>query len=192
MKNRKRKAKPGAKARGGEIGMPSAEQIAQAKQRVIKALDAMAADHSTYFDAFIGTWECATENIGNLAGAFLAHRNAGFTDEHIRAFVKPYSVEFAIMYSRITGTFAANERELFRRTVEEHKEAWARLCAAMSARLPQFKEECAAIERNSALAADFLFKLYTGETEETLTPEFLGWMDTMLAALVSIRKEVLP
>ena len=192
MKNRKRKAKPGAKARGGEIGMPSAEQIAQAKQRVIKALDSMAADHESYFDSFIAEWECATENIENVADAFFMHHNAGFTDEHIKAFVKPYSVGFSIMYSRIIGTFAAHERELFRTTLAAHVAAWSKLCAVLAARHPKFAAGCDTVKRNSEQSAEYLFKMYVGEISDTLTPEYLGRMDSLLAALAAIRKEVLP
>ena len=192
MKKNKRRAKPGAKERGGKGATPSMKDIAKLKALVLKELDSMSADHESYFDGFIAGWECATENIGNVADAFSMHSNAGFTDEHIRAFVKPYSIGFSIMYSRIIGTFAAHERELFLATINAHKSAWCKLCAALEARHPKFAAECGTIKRNSALAAEYLFRMYVGEIGDTLTPEYLGWMDSLLAALAAIRKDVLP
>ena len=166
----------------------TAKMRAMVKKAIMEAVDEMAADHGRYFDAFIATWEIATENVDNMAESYLASTNVEFHTDHVDAVLRPYSANTLMLFIRLVGRIEGDELAFFRTTLEQNTNTWNKLCGIVLTRMPEAATLLGEIMERVCAANDAYLRLYEKGTPNLLPENTSAIVDGIRARLEAIRK----
>ena len=132
-----------------------------------------AEDRQQYGIDFLATWYNSSSSVAAAADRILNNDTEALRDFSSRRILAPFTLFTQFYFSRLADDLEYAEEECFEIEADNARQSWQKFFAALPVHHPDLANDAAEGRDAVIKLVDFLFDLYTGESQPVLTAEFI-------------------